>query len=966
MAKTLVTDTDISLSSLHQQLLIKPAASNDSTTVVQIRNSAGTVVLNVDTTNNRVGIGTATPGWALQVVGQINIPDSHSYIWGAGTSWISGSSASNFITLNTNLTERVRVTSTGNVGIGTTSPGNKLSILDPSSTTNGQLRLGYSDTYYWDIGRENTVNGRFSFINKQNNTPSELVSILTSGNFGIGTTSPAYALDVSGVIRSSNGILNTNNTFEKVFSSAVNFPNGTANQAVDIRLGNLAIGGYIEVELNSTYANQPSYGKLTKLFAIGTNPNNAIYTNESRVSDALGTVPDNVAIGDISWDATNSVYKIPISHIVSTGNQYTIKVRMFADSFLAKPVFDAMTVSSIYTLTALPRNYVNYNGNVGIGTATPVSKLDITDTSNANLPIVSIRNTNGYAPQLNFDTYGYLGTPAAMFSVLNLRADYAGAAGAYVSFNVKLQPQSTAVTAMTILGGGNVGIGTTSPGALLHVSKDQNTQTDIRFDNPNAGTAASALFDMRNGALGINDRLLFGVTGTGYTAVTGWGDAGVLTTQANISGGIILNANAGGIKFETSANGLANQRMVIDNTGNVGIGITTPGYKLQVVGSSNTEIARVGDGTRSFGISTYTPNSGGVTFRNAGTGLISLTAANAVLIGTGYAGLGTGVSANTVAIEGNVGIGTIAPNVRLDVLSGSVNTAADSLTASTMTVTGPNVVFGAGANYAGVLNVETNDTLGANVGGSIGFGGRYTGTAQAQWALIKGAKENATDGDIASYLAFGTRAVGTQVTERMRITSTGNVGIGTVSPTVKLQVAGGKILLDNTQGIQIKDATGTARTVLQVDGGDNLYLDSTAAGGDIYLRASGNDKLTIKATSGNVGIGTSTPTSKLAVNGALALKSPTTVNAATYTMASTDSSLIITTTNCTITLLSAATYTGRILYIKNITEHSLTSNASNVVPLGSATAGTAILAATAGKFAMLQSDGTNWITMMSN
>ena len=110
------------------------------------------------------------------------------------------------------------------------------------------------------------------------------------------------------------------------------------------------------------------------------------------------------------------------------------------------------------------------NNRLGIGTATPVSKLDITDTSNANLPIVSIRNTNGYAPQLNLDTYGYSGTPAAMFSVLNLRVDYAGAAGAYVSFNTKLQPQSTAVTAMTILGGGNVGIGTTAPGSLLSVN----------------------------------------------------------------------------------------------------------------------------------------------------------------------------------------------------------------------------------------------------------------------------------------------------------------------------------------------------------------------------------------------------------------------------------------------------------------------------------------------------------------
>jgi hypothetical protein len=93
---------------------------------------------------------------------------------------------------------------------------------------------------------------------------------------------------------------------------------------------------------------------------------------------------------------------------------------------------------------------------------------------------------------------------------------------------------------------------------------------------------------------------------------------------------------------------------------------------------------------------------------------------------------------------------------------------------------------------------------------------------------------------------------------------------------------------------------------------------------------------------------------------------PITINAATYTQTVSDYSLIVTTTAPTITLLSAASYTGKVLYIKNITATAVTSASANVVPLGSATAGTAILAATAGKFAMLQSDGTNWITMMAN
>lgn len=91
-----------------------------------------------------------------------------------------------------------------------------------------------------------------------------------------------------------------------------------------------------------------------------------------------------------------------------------------------------------------------------------------------------------------------------------------------------------------------------------------------------------------------------------------------------------------------------------------------------------------------------------------------------------------------------------------------------------------------------------------------------------------------------------------------------------------------------------------------------------------------------------------------------------TINAATYTQLIDDFSLIITTTAPTITLLSAATYAGKILLIKNITATAVTSASSNVVPLASSTPGTAILAATAGRFALLQADGTNWVVMMAN
>lgn len=104
----------------------------------------------------------------------------------------------------------------------------------------------------------------------------------------------------------------------------------------------------------------------------------------------------------------------------------------------------------------------------------------------------------------------------------------------------------------------------------------------------------------------------------------------------------------------------------------------------------------------------------------------------------------------------------------------------------------------------------------------------------------------------------------------------------------------------------------------------------------------------------------------LVTQGSFATKAPSTINAATYSVAATDYSLRFTTTNCTVTLPAAASFSGRILVLNTITANSVTSNASNVIPLGSNTPGTAILAATAGRFSMIQSDGTNWVTLLSN
>jgi len=88
---------------------------------------------------------------------------------------------------------------------------------------------------------------------------------------------------------------------------------------------------------------------------------------------------------------------------------------------------------------------------------------------------------------------------------------------------------------------------------------------------------------------------------------------------------------------------------------------------------------------------------------------------------------------------------------------------------------------------------------------------------------------------------------------------------------------------------------------------------------------------------------------------------------ANFTLAATENWVINNKTGstCTVTLPTASSWTGRSVYFKNLQAQTLVSASSNVVPIDSTTAGTAILLAVVGNWATLVSDGTNWVIMQS-
>ena len=318
--------------------------------------------------------------------------------------------------------------------------------------------------------------------------------------------------------------------------------------------------------------------------------------------------------------------------------------------------------------------------------------------------------------------------------------------------------------------------------------------------------------------------------------------------------------------------------------GNVGIGTTSPGAKLDVAGTIDVS------GTITAASDTTNPvlqiNGGGpnfIRFASDAAGTVDADSIDLVYRTT----------PNTIAFErssdatvlfsvdaddGNVGIGTSSPSAKLDVAGGNLvvqNSSGNAITLKTSVDNGNDSTFKLQKSRGG--SGATTDVQNLDDIGTISWGGYYSGAFQEN-STIRG--EAIISGSYSDRLLYDSdeHLIRTNNTTRIAVTNAGDVGIGTSSPTEKLTVAGNIDFTSNTKAIKfVAGNSSTSSIECNSGSGPRASIDflgvATSQSTDIVFKTSETsttsaERMRIKTDSGNVGIGTSNPGRTLDVSGA--------------------------------------------------------------------------------------------------
>jgi len=289
-------------------------------------------------------------------------------------------------------------------------------------------------------------------------------------------------------------------------------------------------------------------------------------------------------------------------------------------------------------------------------------------------------------------------------------------------------------------------------------------------------------------------------------------------------------------------------RMVIDGSGRLGIGVTDPDSKVEIIGegtSNSTKSLEIKDsgGTNLFYVRDdgvvsvshnylYAQHSNGAFFEG------SIKARGGITDDGGALGLGGNGNTDDMTISsGNVGIGNTSPSHKLHIKDSAPRLLIEGT--------------GASAEDAEISRIS----------------GLWNGTFVADIQFLAG--DDTTNEDNGK-IAFRTYSANGVTGTRMLIDETGNVGIGTTSPASLLHLVSAG---ESTGGLRFQNAHDIVNMFfVGDDNNEGFQITYVGTGGaEIELQADGD--LILNGSNGdNVGIGTTSPTTTLDVEGTVSYK----------------------------------------------------------------------------------------------
>lgn len=737
---------------------------------------------------------------------------------------------------NKTLTERLRITSNGDVGIGTISPapngffasGKTLHISQTTSpqypnirftTTNNDSSIGVDDTFAYLV----TNKGWRIYTGAG---PTEVMRVGSDGNVGIGAT-PTCKLDVAGTIEIKNGINAQSFRVYNTYTDASNYERAKfawSSNVLQIGTEKLGTGvarafalqtdgtnrmlisatGNVGINTSTIRGRLDVYGLDSEVFIGNDDSQSLVIGNSRRLNYGDLLIAKNLA-GVAASDSYRTVFNSAATGYCGIELRYPGDIAFYGQN--------GATTSGA-TVTPTTRMMIKGDtGNVGIGTASPLARLNVSSSINTVVEPVLGAATNSTAIFANSaNAYG-------------LNIVVSGSGVVYLQ-NQRFDTLTTTYPIIINGYGGNVGIGVTNPSQTLHVSGNVRVTGAYYDSNNSSGTSGQILAS----------------TGTGTDWVT-------LSEITGVDGSGTLNYIT---KWTPDGNTIGNSQIFDDGT-NVGIGTASPSEKFQIVNGNILLSATYGircpdnfrlyDTTNSIDRFLFSSNNFYNT-RSGGEHRFQINGSQVVVINS----------------SGNVGIGTTSPLYPLDVRKTNQYSAM--------------IHFNGGAtptDAGGYLWSYADDMATLAAGSVYDTSGNLTAKATTASDLYM------YQGRV-SFRSNTGLTVGASYTPTTRFTIApdGSTGIGSNwAKGEKCYVAGGALILDNNQSIKFVDSTDNNRRVVLVSSANDCHFGPVDSGwgATTYLKAGGSIVFTVNQgspsvhfmNSGRVGIGTSGPQAKLQI-----------------------------------------------------------------------------------------------------